>query len=1216
MRTLGLRLQLAGLLALAGCLPQVPVQAPRTARVSIRARALAATVPGATALRLTVSAVDMAPLQADLPLDGTVVNLEIAAGLDRVFTVDAYAGTVRTHTGSTLVRELVAGLATTVSIQLAPIGADVTPPTVVAVAPSSGAVGVAASTLVAVTFSEAVDPATVSATTFTLAAGAAPVTGALAISGASATFTPLVPLADSTTYTATLTSGVKDLAGNAMASAYAWSFTTAAPPDVTPPTIASVTPASGATGVSTAATVNVTFSEPIAASSVDASSFSVTLSGVPVTGTLAVSGSTATFTPAAPLGSGLTYVASLSTAIQDLAGNALASISTWSFTTALPTTAPTVVSTTPSSGATWVAYDDPMVIDFSMAMDPATLTAATVTLQGPGGPVSGAVAASGSRATFTPAAALCNPCAFTGTVTTSAHALDGSPLAASATFTFSTGLAPLQAPSRLGAAGIATLAVPEDQTVWAWGTNIAGALGNGGADSAVFLGPVQAVGLPAVQGVDGAAWYSLALDATGAVWGWGWGPNLGVTTNQFRPVPIAGLTGITAISAGYRHGLARRTDGGVMGWGFEDPLVIDPPIGSTAARQLPGLADVVAVAAGENFSMALRSDGAVLAWGNGGLGQLGNGGTASRGTPARVPGLTGVVAIAAESFTGLALRYDGTVWAWGHNLEGEAGVGSANPVQLVPAPVLAGVTAMATGNFHGLALMRDGTVKSWGYNNNGRLGDGTSSNRISPVAVVGLTGVLEVSGGEFHSAARKGDGTVWTWGDNSYAQLGDGTQTESWVPVQVGGGFNVDLIFPLFTWMGGGTTHSGQGSVYGVYGVADPANLPGERSFATSWSHPSGQLWLFGGYRYAGTGAQRDLADLWKFDGTNWTWMGGSSGADNTSWGTKGVPSSGNSPSSRNSAASWTDLAGNLWLFGGYGWDTNVSYGNLDDLWRFDGVTWTWMAGSSSSNQPGAPARPAGSRAASSGSSAGGGTTRQARSGSSATCGASTGRAGPSWVGARWRGRVASTAPGGWPTRPTTRAPAPTPSPGPMGPVVSGSSEGRATPPPPMEISPTSGCSMAPAGPGWAAGTAGARPRSAARQGSPIQPTRPVSGATRSAGPTGAGASGSSAGTATTPPERTAFSPTSGCSMAPAGPGWVGARWRTRPASTAPRAWPTRPTIPAAATRRSPSWTPAARSGSSAAMAWAPTVSRGISTISGACAESLPWLAALDHRLT
>jgi alpha-tubulin suppressor-like RCC1 family protein len=552
-----------------------------------------------------------------------------------------------------------------------------------------------------------------------------------------------------------------------------------------PPQLTSTIPAMG-DGVQVNTPISATFNKRLDPATVNSASVQVSFGTGPLAGTVALdaAGTTITFTPDAPLPAVQVYQATVFTAVADLLGTPLSNDAWWVFSTVAP--GPAVASTSPVDSATWVPYDDPVSVAFSEPVDPATVTSATFyVLDALGAPVAGTVSATTTTASFTPSARLCNPCSFTATVTTAVMSQAGAALTTPRTWSFSTGKAPAQSPSRLAAAGIHTLATKANQSTWDWGTNTAGALGSGGADGAVVLAPVQPVGLPAVQSVDGAAWYSLALAADGTVWGWGWGPNVGLAQSQLLPAPIAGLTGITAISAGYRHGLAVRSDGGVMGWGFEDPYVIDPPIGSYAVRQLPGLADIVAVASGERFSLALRSDGVVLAWGDGTYGQLGNGGTASSATPVRVPGLTGVVAIAAESWTGLALRQGGTLWGWGHNVDGEAGVGSTAATQLVPGPIMGGVAAVATGNYHAVALLSGGTVRSWGLNQFGRLGDGTTTNRNAPVAVAGLSGMAEVSGGEFHSAARGIDGSVWTWGYNGSAQLGDGTTQDRWVPVQV-----------------------------------------------------------------------------------------------------------------------------------------------------------------------------------------------------------------------------------------------------------------------------------------------------------------------------------------------------------------------------------------------------------------------------------------------
>ena len=160
-----------------------------------------------------------------------------------------------------------------------------------------------------------------------------------------------------------------------------------------------------------------------------------------------------------------------------------------------------------------------------------------------------------------------------------------------------------------------------------------------------------------------------------------------------------------------------------------------------------------------------------------------------------------------------------------------------------------------------------------------------------------------------------------------------------------------------WTWMGGSNTVNTPG-VYGTEGVAATTNAPGGRYDAVSWIDGSGNLWLFGGLGanvYGGGG----LNDLWEFSPTagTWTWMSGSSaiGRGPGVYGTQGVPSTGNAPGSRYSAISWTDSSGNLWLFGGNGWDSFGTPGYLNDLWKYSpsAKTWTWVSGGDTTNAVG-----------------------------------------------------------------------------------------------------------------------------------------------------------------------------------------------------------------------------------------------------------------------
>ncbi len=139
--------------------------------------------------------------------------------------------------------------------------------------------------------------------------------------------------------------------------------------------------------------------------------------------------------------------------------------------------------------------------------------------------------------------------------------------------------------------------------------------------------------------------------------------------------------------------------------------------------------------------------------------------------------------------------------------------------------------------------------------------------------------------------------------------------------------------------------------VYGSKGVADPGNVPGARRDATTWRDGAGNLWLFGGWGFARSAVESTLNDLWRWDGSTWTWVGGSDGHGQAAvYGTQGVPAAGNDPGARYGAASWVDASGNTWLFGG---GTQIESQALGDLWKWDGTNWTWVNGANVPDQPG-----------------------------------------------------------------------------------------------------------------------------------------------------------------------------------------------------------------------------------------------------------------------
>ena len=328
---------------------------------------------------------------------------------------------------------------------------DAVPPTVLGVVPTSGANNVATNAVVQVTFSEAIDQTTLSNITLknTGTSAIVPTTVSYDVGTNRATLTPTGPLSNATNYTVTVGTGVKDLAGNSLAAQFVSTFTTIAVSDNTPPTIVSRTPGIGATGVATNTTVTVTFNEAMDATTINTTTISLKPSagGSNIAATVTCNTPapclTGTLTPTAPLLNDTNYTVTVTTGVKDVAGNALAAQATWTFTTIIDTTAPTVTATSPANGTT-VAAPATITVTFSEDMDPATLngTLTNFTVKTTAGSINvpGTVSYNTTTrvATFTPTVALLANTGYTVTVTTGAKDLAGNGLTGNFTFLFTT----------------------------------------------------------------------------------------------------------------------------------------------------------------------------------------------------------------------------------------------------------------------------------------------------------------------------------------------------------------------------------------------------------------------------------------------------------------------------------------------------------------------------------------------------------------------------------------------------------------------------------------------------------------------------------------------------------------------------------------------------------------------------------------------------------
>ncbi len=354
---------------------------------------------------------------------------------------------------------------------------DATAPSVIAFSPVAGAVDVSVRTAVSATFSEAMNAATVTASSITLApaAGGAAVaaTVSYAVGSRTATLTPTAPLAASTSYTVRVTTAATDLAGNGLAALSTSQFVTSAPVDESSPTVTAVTPANEAVSVPLAASVTVTFSEAMNASTITGTTVALARApgAVVVSAVVVYSAATnrATLTPSTPLTLGATYSVTVTTGVRDLSGNPLAAPFVSTFTTiAADVVPPTVSSTFPSSGAANVNPTATLTATFSETMQAASLNGAAFVVRTTTGgtAVAGTVSYSATTRTlsFVPSARLAGNTGYTATITTAAQDSAGNALAAPRVFTFTTAVTTDDTPPRVASSVPAENAAAVDIT--------------------------------------------------------------------------------------------------------------------------------------------------------------------------------------------------------------------------------------------------------------------------------------------------------------------------------------------------------------------------------------------------------------------------------------------------------------------------------------------------------------------------------------------------------------------------------------------------------------------------------------------------------------------------------------------------------------------------------------------------------------------------------
>jgi alpha-tubulin suppressor-like RCC1 family protein len=341
---------------------------------------------------------------------------------------------------------------------------------------------------------------------------------------------------------------------------------------------------------------------------------------------------------------------------------------------------------------------------------------------------------------------------------------------------------------------------------YAWGAGNNGRLGTGATTNR--SSPVTVIGgITTWSQISAGDQHSLGVTTTGIAYAWGSNANGrlgdGTTTSRSSPVTVVGgITSWKQLSASsdsaLSHSLGVTTTGLAYAWGNNNYGQLgSSPAGYNSSRLSPvlvtgGIGNWTQVSAGNRFSLGLTAAGIAYAWGSGYSGRLGDNTTVAKSSPVTVVGgITTWRQLAAGYSFSIGLTTAGLAYAWGYSSSGALGTNNISSFSS-PVTVVGGITTWSqasAGRLHSIATTTVGVAYAWGSNVDGQLGDNTTSNRSSPVTVVGgITNWAQLSAARWHSLGLTSAGIAYGWGRNAQGQIGDGTLSSRLSPVTVVGG--------------------------------------------------------------------------------------------------------------------------------------------------------------------------------------------------------------------------------------------------------------------------------------------------------------------------------------------------------------------------------------------------------------------------------------------
>jgi alpha-tubulin suppressor-like RCC1 family protein len=425
--------------------------------------------------------------------------------------------------------------------------------------------------------------------------------------------------------------------------------------------------------------------------------------------------------------------------------------------------------------------------------------------------------------------------------------------------------------SKLSVAGFNSASIKTDGTLWMWGTNSSfGGLGNNSTQTQ--LSPVQIGTLSNWSDVSVGYYHTMAIKTDGSLWGWGYNiqGQLGDMESNYSLVEIKDPSTIwDKVSSGSSHTIAIKTDGTLWGWGVNG----NGQVGDNSATNRPSPVQIgtrtgwLNVFAGNSSSFAIRTDGTLWSWGSNAGYELGiNDYSSNKSSPVQVGTLTNWSFVYSNDSNTMAIKTDGTLWGWGDNYYGK--IGDLQPFSAKVSPVQVGTphswSSVTTAENLTMAIRNDGTLWAWGYNTSGAFGNNTSSlYQSSPIQIGTLSNWYKVSRAKSYTMAIKTDGTLWGWGLNNVGQLGTYQifrNIISDISEHSSGNYFTIAIKnngTLWSW--------GSNSNYGELGIEDRV----DRSSPT-------QVGTLANWLKVSAGASHTLAI--KNDGTLWSWGYGGAG--------------------------------------------------------------------------------------------------------------------------------------------------------------------------------------------------------------------------------------------------------------------------------------------------------------------------------------------------